>query len=114
MDLPVLTPGTRLCGVDDVAEGAGIIVVLHRGWPIVEVIVVRRAGAFLGYFNQCPHMTVPLNILDRVAMNGEYLFCDHHYASFRIGDGYCTEGPCTGDSLASVALAVRDGAVFVA
>ncbi len=114
MDLPVLTPGTRLCATAEVAEGAGVVVALSRGWPIVEVIVVRRGDAFVGFFNRCAHMEVPLNMLDCVAMSAEFLFCDHHYASFRISDGYCTEGPCMGQSLTSVALRVSDGTIFVA
>ncbi len=98
------------------ADGAGIVVPLSRGWPIVEVIVVRRGERFIAYRNQCAHMAVPLNLLDRVAMspNGELLLCDHHYATFRVDDGYCTEGPCMGESLTAVALDVRDGAVFIA
>ncbi len=98
------------------ADGAGIVVPLSRGWPIVEVIVVRRGETFIAYRNQCAHMAVPLNLLDRVAMNaaGDLLLCDHHYASFRVEDGYCTEGPCMGESLTAVALAIRDGAVFIA
>ena len=114
MDVPVLTPGTRLCAVDDVAAGAPRVVALGRGWPILEVIVVRRDAAFVAYVNRCAHMPVPLNMLDRVFVAGGMLVCDHHYASFRISDGYCTEGPCMGESLISVALQIRDGAIFIA
>ncbi len=115
-DAALLPPGTRLCGADEIAEGAGRVVPIGPGWPVPEVIVVRRGAAFVGYRNHCPHMSVPLYLLDRVAMTPEVdaLVCDHHYATFRIADGYCTEGPCLGDSLERVALVVRDGAVVIA
>jgi nitrite reductase/ring-hydroxylating ferredoxin subunit len=105
-----------LCAVGDVADGAGIVVPVSRGFPIMEVIVIRNGASFIGYWNRCMHMPVPLNMLDRVEMSpdGSALVCDHHYATFRIADGYCTAGPCKGESLQAVALAVRDGAVFVA
>jgi nitrite reductase/ring-hydroxylating ferredoxin subunit len=113
-DVPLLPPGTRLCAVAEVDDGAARVVDLSRGWPIVEVIVLRRGDRWFGYLNRCAHMPVPLNLLDRVFTEGDTLICDHHSARFRLVDGYCTDGPCKGESLASIPLAVRDGAIVVA
>jgi nitrite reductase/ring-hydroxylating ferredoxin subunit len=113
-DLPVLAPGTRLCAVADVDDGAARVVELSRGWPIVEVIVMRRGDRWIGYHNRCPHQPVPLNLLSTVFTLGDALVCDHHGARFQIDDGYCTTGPCKGESLAGVALVIRDDAIFVA
>ena len=113
-DVPLLPSGTRLCSVSDVADGTARVVELGRSWPIVEVIVMRRGDRWIGYHNRCAHLPVPLNLLANVFVIGDALVCDHHSARFRIDDGYCTDGPCKGESLASVALAVRDGAIVVA
>jgi len=113
-DVPVIAPGTRLCAVAEVEDGAARIVELHRGFPLVEVIVVRRGERWIGYHNRCAHMAVPLNLLANVFIVGDALVCDHHSARFRIDDGYCTTGPCKGESLAAIPLTIRDGAVFVA
>jgi nitrite reductase/ring-hydroxylating ferredoxin subunit len=113
-DLPLLPSGTRLCAVSDVADGTARVVELGRGWPIVEVIVLRRGDRWIGYHNRCPHQPVPLNLLANVFVVGDALVCDHHSARFNVEDGYCTTGPCKGDSLASVALAVREETIVVA
>ena len=114
MDAALLPPGTRLCRADEIAEGAGRVVPIGPGWPVPEVIVVRRGERWIGYHNRCAHMAVPLNLLANVFIVGDALICDHHSARFRIDDGYCTTGPCKGESLAAIPLAIRDGAVFVA
>jgi nitrite reductase/ring-hydroxylating ferredoxin subunit len=113
-DVPLLPPGTRLCAVADVDDGSARVVELGRGWPIVEVIVLRHGDRWVGYLNRCPHMPVPLNLLAAVFVAGDTLICDHHSARFRIDDGYCTDGPCKGESLAAIAVAERDGAIVVA
>jgi nitrite reductase/ring-hydroxylating ferredoxin subunit len=39
------------------------------------------------------------------------ILCATHGAEFRIEDGYCVLGPCTGQSLEPVAVKLRDGNV---
>ncbi len=112
--LPVLAPGTRLCALADVDDGGARTVAPHAALPAIEVIVARRGDRCFAYHNRCAHMAIPLNMLDTVFVAGDALVCDHHSARFRIDDGYCTAGPCKGASLASVALVVRNGDVFVA
>ena len=106
-------PGTDVCALADVVEGKSRVVPFGRGWPGVEVIVVREGDRVYGYINECAHMAVPLNLLDDfgVATNAHRMLCDHHYATF--SDGYCLEGPCQGESLTAVPLAVRAGRVVI-
>ncbi len=106
--------GTRLCAIDEVEEGGARVVEVAPGPPVVEVIVVRRAGRFIVYHNHCPHMHAPLNMLATVFVAGDTLICDHHSARFGIDDGLCTAGPCKGDSLTGIPIVVREGAVVVA
>jgi nitrite reductase/ring-hydroxylating ferredoxin subunit len=112
--VPPLISGTRLCAAVDVDDGAARVVEIDAGPPPLEVIVIRRDGDWIGYYNRCRHMAVPLNMLATVFVAGEALVCDHHGARFRVGDGYCTTGPCKGESLIPVALRERDGTIVVA
>ncbi len=109
-------PGTDVCALADVAEGKSRVVPFGRGWPGFELIVVRTGNAVFGYVNECAHMAVPLNLLDDygIETNAHRLLCDHHHARFRFSDGYCEAGPCQGESLTAVPLAVRAGRIVIA
>lgn len=104
-----------LCRIDDLADGHS------RGFdPLGEgrdsMFVVRQGARLFGWRNACPHY-------DRARMawkkdqflNAErtQIVCGAHGAMFTIDTGACTIGPCLGQSLTAVALAVRDGALFV-
>jgi nitrite reductase/ring-hydroxylating ferredoxin subunit len=109
-------PGTDVCALDDLVDGESRVVPFGRGWPGVEVIVVRAGDAVYGYVNECAHMAVPLNLFEDVGVrtSAQRLLCDHHYATFRFSDGYCLEGPCQGESLTAVPLDVRAGRIVIA
>ncbi len=109
-------PGSDVCALSDVADGKSRVVPFGRVWDGLEVIVVREGSRVSGYINECAHMSVPLNLLDdfRTETSAYRILCDHHYAAFRFSDGYCLEGPCQGESLIAVPLAVRGARVVIA
>jgi nitrite reductase/ring-hydroxylating ferredoxin subunit len=110
-------PGTDVCALADVADGKSRVVPFGRsGFDRFELIVVREGANVYGYVNACAHNAVPLNLLDDFAVetNAYRLLCDHHNARFRFSDGYCLEGPCQGESLTRVPLAVRGSRIVVA
>jgi nitrite reductase/ring-hydroxylating ferredoxin subunit len=109
-------PGTDVCALADVADGKSRVVPFGASASRFELIVVRTGNDVFGYANECAHMSVPLNLLDDFAVetNAHRILCDHHYARFRFSDGYCLEGPCQGESLRAVPLAVRAGRVVIA
>ena len=78
--------------------------------------VLRHASGLLAFRNRCPHWGVDLDM----QMGGFYddkidrVFCRTHGALFRLTDGYCTEGPCEGDSLLTLPIVVsEDGWVAI-
>lgn len=79
--------------------------------------VVRVPGSdeVRGYINACPHVGLPLNLSGDhfFDTDGQLLLCQMHGALFRPGDGFCVSGPCEGESLKRLAIAVRDGAVWL-
>ena len=75
------------------------------------VIVVLDAGDRPhAYRNECEHIAVPHALFADSMLVDESLLCATHGARYRLHDGYCFEGPCTGQSLARLPLVI-DGDV---
>lgn len=105
----------RLCALDALPEPGS------RGFGTgsegcgAAFFVVRRGQTVRAYRNRCPHMGLnlewlPDNFLDE---DGEFIVCASHGACFRIEDGVCVAGPCTGERLEPVAVRVEDGQVLL-
>ncbi|WP_202633123.1 Rieske 2Fe-2S domain-containing protein [Bradyrhizobium sp. LCT2] len=95
--------GFSLSQIDDSGES--------RPFPI---IVVRTFGNdYFNYVNRCPHESVWLNIGSGAFFSADraFLRCGRHGARFEIDTGMCIDGPCDGQSLEPVALAVIEGDV---
>lgn len=104
-----------LCRLDEIPDGAA------KGFRLrdaagreVRIFAVRRGGFAFAYVNRCPHRGTPLDwapdqLLDEA---GRRLVCATHGAQFRIEDGVCLAGPCVGDQLTPVPLALEDGVLY--
>ena len=81
----------------------------------VAVVLVRCGAVVRAYLNRCPHTGVGLEwVPDRfLDPSGRFLQCATHGALFRIEDGRCVAGPCTGDRLEPLAVEVVDGEIRV-
>ncbi len=105
--------GRRLCRLDEIEDGAA------RGFAHGEgpgLFVARQGEKVYGYVNDCPHWRISLNILPDRFMNRpkNLIQCANHGARFTVETGACVFGPCEGQSLTPVALAVIDGDVVLA
>lgn len=82
---------------------------------LLDILVVRQGQRVYGYRNSCPHIGGPLDwVADQfLDLHREYIQCATHAALFRITDGVCVAGPCTGDHLVPVPPAVKDGVVIL-
>jgi naringenin degradation protein FdeD len=80
-----------------------------------EIVVVRQLGHVFAYENACPHIGTPLDFMPDqfLTRDGRYLLCSTHGAMFEIGTGRCIHGPCRGEALRPVRVAVRDGQVVL-
>ena len=101
-----------LCRLDEIPEGAA------RGFRLrdaagreVRIFAVRRGAFAYAYVNRCPHRGTPLDWLEDQLLDeaGHQLVCATHGARFRVEDGVCLAGPCVGDQLTPVPLALEDG-----
>ncbi|WP_254762209.1 Rieske (2Fe-2S) protein [Natrinema marinum] len=79
-----------------------------------ELILRREGETVSAWRNSCPHKpAVRLDPGSGAIVRDDQLVCHEHGARFECGDGVCTAGPCRGDALESIAVAVRDGAVYL-
>lgn len=102
-----------LCRLKDIVDGGskGMSVALAAGSR--DIFVVRQGGRIYGYLNQCPHTGGPLDwVADQfLDLEREYIQCATHAALFRIIDGRCIAGPCTGNALTPISLSIEAGNV---
>lgn len=79
------------------------------------LFIVRRNGHFYAYENWCPHAGTPLDWApDRfMDFTETRLQCATHGAQFEIETGLCVSGPCFGQSLRALPLAIENGRLMV-
>lgn len=106
--------GRPVCRLEELTEGQPRGFTLE-GEPPLELILLRHGGRVLAYRNRCPHTGINLEWLpDRfLDISGRYLQCATHGALFRFEDGHCVRGPCAGDALEALPVAVREGQVVL-
>ncbi len=107
--------GLRLCALDDIpAEGSNSFVAEISG-QAKSVFAVRKGDQVYVYENICPHYDTPLDVIPGEFLNDDetQIECGTHLAQFRVEDGYCTEGPCAGDSLTQIKAEVRGEDVYI-
>ena len=106
---------TRLCDLDDIADGGSEGFIADTAAGKRALMVIRRGDKVFAYVNSCPHIGSPLDLQPGRFLNreGTLILCTTHGALFRIEDGFCVFGPCAEKSLISVKTEIRDGAVYV-
>ncbi len=106
-------PGVRLAALDDIADGTARNFVLQMKAGRFHGFIVRKGDRIFGYRDRCPHMGLPLaQELDRyLTSGGELISCSWHGALFRIEDGACVGGPCSGARLSVWPIGICDGVI---
>lgn len=107
----------EICRLDEITEpGAKEFRIENSQGQDWYGFVVRKDGDVFAYANSCPHTGAMLNWgPDRfLTRAGNQIMCGVHGALFEIRTGFCTAGPCTGQSLRGLDIVVEDGAVKVA
>lgn len=80
-----------------------------------DVFVVRMQGEVYAYHNRCPHTGAPLDwVPDQfLSLDGRHIQCANHAALFRVHDGFCIAGPCSGQALKRLPVIVSDGEIHL-
>ncbi|MBD8893301.1 Rieske (2Fe-2S) protein [Roseibium litorale] len=110
--------GTWICRALDIGEGEA------RGFGPFDdskrkVIVVRHNGALHAWLDACPHYSTgtPMAWKTDAYLNGDrtHLTCHSHNALFQMDTGKCVLGPCLGQNLKRIEIAVdEEGDVYIA
>ena len=108
-------PGSLLCRLDAVPDGACREVKYGADENAFSVLVWRQGAEVHAWVNTCPHFSLPLNSRpdEFLLLPGERVMCAYHCAVFRLHDGVCTEGPAQGMGLDLVPIEVAGGEIRV-
>lgn len=115
---PGVTSGTEaspLIALSALADGVPAEVEATVDGSAESLIVLRRGGHVRAWLNICPHAGRRLDWAPgRFLLSKGQLVCAAHGATFESDAGLCVAGPCRGQSLRAVAVAVIGDGVFLA
>ncbi|WP_426286612.1 Rieske (2Fe-2S) protein [Luteibacter sp. E-22] len=104
-----------LCLLADIPDGNAIEIETLVDGEVESLLVYRHGDEARAYFNVCPHAGRRLDYAPgKFLVRAGQIICAAHGATFTAESGDCTAGPCRGDRLRGVPLAVVDGAVRLA
>ncbi|WP_224449264.1 Rieske (2Fe-2S) protein [Haloprofundus salilacus] len=108
------TDPRRLVAVDDVPTRGTIRFEAIDGQRGTEGILERSGDGVYAWRNSCPHKPhVRLDPGFGARTTDDHIVCHEHGARFVRGDGFCTRGPCRGQSLDLIEVECRDGDVYL-
>jgi len=89
---------------------------LNSGGVCSGFFVRESNGTLHAYENNCPHTGAPLNWTPDqfLTKEGLYIQCSIHGAMFKVQDGECFAGPCSGKFLKKLRVIERLGIAYVA
>lgn len=98
-----------LSGVEALVVGEVAVVPLPRsqtGIPREGLVLRLPGGELRAYLNRCQHLPIPIDSGSRQFLSDDrrHLVCLTHGARYRIEDGFCVAGPCSGQSLEALVI----------
>ncbi|HEY0504606.1 MAG TPA: Rieske (2Fe-2S) protein [Lysobacter sp.] len=107
---------TPLLSLERLSDGAFAEVEAVLDGDAESLILYRDGDHVRAWLNVCPHAGRRLDWAPGEFLRSKdgLLVCAAHGASFELHRGECVAGPCRGESLRAVEVAVRDGGVWLA
>ncbi len=107
--------GEWRCPVASVPPGSTAGFSLECDGRAVKGFVVNFEGRYSAWVNSCAHVGTPLDLWPNefFTEDGRALVCSTHGALYEPDTGFCTAGPCAGDRLTPLALAVEGDSLVV-
>ncbi len=80
-----------------------------------DYFVVKKDNHLYAYKNSCPHLWVSLDWVEDQFLDSSnsMIQCANHGALFVIESGKCVAGPCSGQKLTPLAVAVHGDFIFI-
>ena len=103
------------CTIADLVEEKSLGFDVKVNGKVHRFLAVKKNSCLRVFYNTCPHIGAPLNILPNKFLDSEkkHILCSNHGALFNLEDGYCIKGPCIKKSLTPAKFEVEDGRLFV-
>lgn len=104
-----------LASLDDLPDGGLLEVEAEVDGTAESLILYRDGDSVRAWLNICPHAGRRLDwapgkfLLSKDGL----LVCAAHGASFELREGACVAGPCRGESLRTVEVAIVNGRVCI-
>ncbi len=100
-----------LCHLDDIQEGTSLGI--ERGQQ--AYVAIKKRGQVYLYRNRCPHIGIRLEWQQHQFLDADKMLiqCANHGALFRIDNGLCVAGPCTGERLDLVEFNISEKSIFL-
>ena len=82
---------------------------------LAPAFLLRHEGRLLAYRNRCRHIPTTLDWVENRFLSNDrcWIVCATHGALFRVDDGFCVAGPCAGDALEALEIALEGGAIWI-
>ena len=100
-----------LCHLDDILEGTSLA--FERDDQ--AYVAIKKRGQVYLYRNRCPHIGIRLEWQQHQFLDTDKMLiqCANHGALFRIDNGLCVAGPCTGDRLEIVEFRINEKNIYL-
>lgn len=100
----------KLCHISDIEEPGSKGFEIGSGRKAQNIFIIKKDGEVYGYKNKCPHAGINLEWQPDDFLDNEkaLIQCSVHGALFHIDTGDCAGGPCNGQGLEKIDLAVND------
>jgi nitrite reductase/ring-hydroxylating ferredoxin subunit len=107
--------GLVVANAIDIAPGSARKFQLRCSGKTIDGFVVNFKGKFYAYINRCCHIPIPLDWIDNefFTKDKRHLICMTHGATYEPNTGLCVDGPCPGEYLEVIPVAVKHGRVVV-
>lgn len=98
----------RIDGIQGMAHGDARTFDFPRNGRTAQGFLIRHAGGYSAYLNQCRHWPVPLDLgdADFYYAQADRIMCKTHGAAYILDTGVCDYGPCAGAALDAFPVSV--------
>ena len=88
---------------------------LTCGGKHIDGFVVNFHEKFYAYVNACCHIPMRMDWYENqfFTRDKRYIICPTHGAAYEPNTGLCIDGPCPGEYLQSIPVAVKHGQIIV-
>jgi len=104
-----------ICDCDQLSDPGSFGFSVEHNGQTLEGFIVKNDYAYFAYRNSCPHTGAPLDWVEHQFLDADeaLIQCAVHDARFLIDSGECIAGPCHGESLQGLPIAVKDNGIYL-